>query len=174
MSPTGTLRGVAVAPVPGPIHRPPAVARALTALLGGAAFLATVALMLSDRAPGVLRRLFGDAAERISARIDAGTRNRLGVDGSLPRSDLIVHVGLWALVLVLVGLAVWSWRGLAVATALVGLASVAVEVGQGWLSDTREIEFADFAANGLGVAVGAVIVAAIYWTWDALARVIRR
>ncbi len=144
------------------------------ALLGAAAFLATVALMLSDRAPGVLTRLFGDAAARISARIDAGARNRLGVDGSLPRSDLLVHVGLWAPVLVCVGLTVWSWRGLAVATVVIWLASTAVVVGQGRFSDTREIEFADFAANGLGVAVGAVIVATIYWTWDAIADLIRR
>ena len=129
------------------------------------------ALMVSDRAPGLLRRLFGDWVRRLSERIDAGARvASVASDPRLPESDALVHVAVWALAVSLVGLAVWTWTGLAVGTIVVFACSLAVEFAQGRLSDTREVEVSDVVANAFGIAIGVTVVAACYVAWSALAR----
>lgn len=150
-------------------RRPPAPFRALAALSGLGAAMFAVALMLSDRAPGVIRALLGDRAGRLWERIDASGRAEFVSASSLPESDQLVHVAVWASVVALGGIAVWSWRGLGVVAVLVGLASAVVESGQGLWSATRTVESSDLAANSVGVALGTVAVAALYALW-ALAR----
>lgn len=126
------------------------------------------ALMISDRAPG----LFGDSIQRVSERIDAGARVRsVASDARLPESDTLVHIGVWALAAGLVGIAVWSWRGLIVGGAVVFAGSLVVELSQDRLSDSRSFERSDVAANALGVALGVVATALCYIVWSAVARV---
>lgn len=61
--------------------------------------LFNVALMLSDRAPGFLRRTFADTAGRIAA-------------DRLPESAAVTRIAVWATATVLMGLTIWTWRGL--------------------------------------------------------------
>ena len=76
----------------GPTDRPPAVLRVFAALLGVAAPMFNAALMLSDRAPSVMRRLGGDFIRRLSARIDAGGRaSDVLTDPRLPESDTAIR-----------------------------------------------------------------------------------
>lgn len=161
--------------VVGPRHRPPLALRALAGLLGVAMLLVTAALMVSDRAPRLVRRVGGDLAQRISERIDAdGRAARMASDPRIPESDALIHIGLWGVVVVLVGLAVWTWWGLVVAAAGVFAASVFVEVSQGAFADTRTVEVRDVIANGGGVALGTVAVAVCYLGWSALASTFSR
>lgn len=158
-----------------PRHRPPLGLRVIAALLGVAMLAFNAALMISDRAPSVVRRVFGDAARRLSERIDAGARvSAVASDPRLPESDALVHIAVWALAIGLVGIAVWSWAGLIVGGIAVLACSLVVEALQGRLSDTRAVEASDAAANALGVAVGATVVAGCYLTWSMLARVFGR
>ncbi len=133
-------------------------------LLGVAVVAFNVALMLSDRAPGFLRRLFGDAVDRLSDRIDQAPR--LPAD-QLPSSDSIVHIAVWGAAMALVGLTVWSWRGLVVAAIGVLAVSAVVELGQGVYSSTRSVEFSDALANAMGVVAGTVAAALAYLAWSA-------
>ncbi|MEM8619262.1 MAG: hypothetical protein AAGF73_06035 [Actinomycetota bacterium] len=136
----------------------------LVAALGA---MSVIALMLSDRAPGVLRQVFGPAAERLSNRIDASAR--LPSTEQLPQSDFLVHVGLWAAITVLVGLTVWTWRGLVVGGVGVLTLSAFVEVAQGRYSTTRAVETSDVLANAVGVVAGMTAAAAAYLAWSAVA-----
>ena len=100
--------------------------RAGFAVLGVGVLLFNVLLMLSDRAPGALRRVGGDFVRRLFARIDASERAAdVLADPRLPESDAIVHVAVWALAVALVGLAVWTWRGLLVGAVAVFAVSLA-------------------------------------------------
>lgn len=158
-----------------PRQRPPIALRALVALVAMAMVLFNAALMLSDRAPGVTRALGGDFAERLSARIDArGRIAQVAGDPRLPESDTLVHIGVWAVAMALVGMAVWTWRALLVAAiAVLGL-SVVVELGQARWSDTRIVEFSDVRANTVGVLIGVVFVAGCYLAWSAVASLLVR
>ena len=119
--------------------------------------------MLSDRAPGLLRRLGGDVLARLSERIDAGAQAADVLrDPRLPESDAIVHVAVWAAAVVLVGWAVWTWRGLVVGAAVVFAASLVVEFAQGRYTDSREVQTSDIEANAIGIVLGTVAVAACY------------
>lgn len=163
MSPSG--RGP-TGPITSPRRRPPLGLRALLALLGVGMLAFNAALMLSDRAPGALRRLFGDAVERWSARIDARAGGTITTE-QLPESDVVVHVAVWALAALLVGLAVWTWSGLVLGGAAVLGVSVLVEVGQEVWADTRAVEASDLAANALGVGLGVIAAGACYLLWSA-------
>lgn len=157
-----------------PRERPPAALRALTGLLGLGAVGSTLALMMSDRAPGLLRRIFGAAAERLSARLDAsGRAAAIAADPRLPESDAIVHVALWAVAMLLIGLTVWSWVGVVSAAAAVFALGVVIELAQGRATETRAVELSDVAANGAGVALGVLATAACYLAWSALTRIAR-
>jgi len=136
------------------------------------ALISIVALMLADRAPALLRDVFGDAAERLSDRIDASAR--LPSSDRLPESDFLVHIGLWGVAAVLVGWTVWSWRGLLLGSLALLAGSMFVEAAQGIYSDTRAVEASDVTANALGVGLGAAVAAACYLLWSAVAWLVDR
>lgn len=147
--------------------------RIFVGLLGLGALASTAALMLSDRAPGVLVTVFGDSARRLSARIDARAEATIGSEVSLPETDMLVHVSLWALVVVLVGFTVWSWRGLVVAATSLLAISISIELAQSVLSSTRTVEPRDIVSNTVGVIAGTLVVAVGYGAWSACARLVR-
>lgn len=139
----------------------------LLASLG--ALAANAVVLLSDRAPGLLNRL--------SARIDAGVSRAAGAAGvevpgaaaaAVPRSDFDVHVMIWAVAAVLVGLAMWSWASLATGSAAVLVASATLELAQESYSRTRTFQFEDLVANAVGVGAGTCAVAAFALTWRLL------
>lgn len=158
-----------------PRHRPPLVLRVFVALLGVAALLFNAMLMLSDRAPGALQRIGGDAVRRLFERIDLGGRGA-GVlnDPRLPEDDTIVHIAVWAVAAVLVGWALWSWIGLAVGAVAVFVGSLIIEELQGSVSTTRQVESSDVKANLAGVLLGTAVAAGCYLTYSALASLFRR
>ena len=144
----------------GPGGRPFARWRPLAAVLAAAALLASAVLLLSDRAPGLLRRL--------SARIDAGSSPTAQLASEArPQSDFEIHVLVWAVVTVLVGLAMWSSRSLLASAITVLILSVAAEKAQELLSDTRHVEIADLVGNVIGVSAGLGVVSglAILFGW---------
>ncbi len=153
---------------PSPRRRPPVGVRVFAGLLGVAMLLLNGALLLSDRAPGVLRRIFGEPARRLWDRIDAGASAGLP-GGRVPQSDFIVHVAIWAIAAALVGLALWTWRGLAYGALGVFASSVVIELAQGTLSISRTVERNDIIANATGVVLGSTAVAACYVLWSAVA-----
>ena len=152
-----------------PQHRPPLVLRVLVALVGVAALMFNAMLMLSDRAPGALQRIGGDAVRRLFERIDLGGRGADVLnDPRLPEDDAVVHVAVWAIVAVLVGWALWSWIGLAVGAIAVFAGSIVIEALQGSLSTSREVEASDVMANLAGVVLGSAVAAACYLAYSAL------
>lgn len=151
-----------------PVHRPPVWLRALLGLVAVMAVLFNVAIMLSDRAPRVLRSVFGDVVVRLSERIDA--QGRIATE-QLPETDAIVHIAVWAAATALVGLTIWTWRGLALAALFMLALSVVVEVGQGVYSSTRRVEIDDAIANAAGVTVGVAAAAVCYVAWSAVAAI---
>ena len=152
----------------GPGGRPFRGLRVVPLLLSFCAVAANAVILLSDRAPGLFRR--------ISTRIDAGVSRAAGATGvdvpgrdvRVPRSDFDMHVLIWAVAALLVGLAAWSWVSLFVASAVVFGSSVALELAQRSYSSTRSVQFQDVVANGVGVAVGTCLVAVFALCWMAL------
>lgn len=138
----------------------------LAGLLGLGMLLVNAALMMSDRAPGVLRRL--------SDRIDTGGAgaSRLASDPRLPEGDSLVHIGVWAVAAILVGFALWSWIGLIAGGAVVFGGSLVVEYSQERFATTRTTQVSDVYANGLGVVTGIAVVACCYVAWSALHRLV--
>ena len=132
-----------------PARRPPPAVRALAAVAGVAALLFNAMLMLSDRAPGVLHRFGGGVVRRLFERIDAGER-AVDVLTDPRSSDTAVHFAVWALAVILVGWAVWTWIGLLIGAVAVFGASVVVEGLQSRLSTSRSVEAADVRANLAG------------------------
>jgi hypothetical protein len=154
-----------------PAHRPPLVLRVLIGLFAVGAALFNVALMLSDRAPGVIQRIFGDFAVRLSNRLNQSERIGSLTEGRNPGNDAIVHIGVWAVAMLLLGLAIWRWAPLVIAAILLFLGSVFIEIGQGRYSSTRAVEMSDVVANGVGVTLGVAAAAACYLAWSGLASV---
>jgi VanZ family protein len=120
----------------------------------------------------VLQSVFGDAVQRLSARIDAS--QRLPSTERLPESDFLVHVGLWAVAAVLVGWTIWSWRGLVLGALTVLTISLLVEAAQGTYSETRAVEVSDVAANAVGVGLGTIAAAACYLVWSLFGSLVDR
>ena len=139
----------------------------MIALVGCGVLLANAALLLSDRAPGVLRTLFGDSVGRITERLDAGGRAESALEAGDIGSDSIVHFGLWATAALILGLAVWSWFGLATTSVMVAAVSLFLEMAQGRYSTSRAVEASDAAFNLLGVAAGAIGAAVAYLVVEA-------
>jgi hypothetical protein len=132
-------------------------------------------LMLADRAPGLMRDIGGDFVRRLFARIDTGgRRSELLNDPRLPESDAIVHIAVWAIAVVLVGWALWSWAGLFVGACAVAAASLVLEVGQGRWSDSRAVEASDAVANLAGVAAGTAFVIGCYLLYSTISIALRR
>jgi len=133
-----------------------------------AAVAVNAVILLSDRAPGLFRRL--------STRIDAGVSRAAGAAGvdvpdgrvRVPRSDFDVHVLIWAVAALLVGLAAWSWLSLAIASTTVFLSSVGLELAQRTYSSSRAVQFVDVVANGVGVLAGTCVVVAFAVVWKAV------
>lgn len=157
-----------------PVDRPPVSGRLFVGLLGVAAMLTTAALLLSDRAPGVLRSLFGDRARRLWERIDTGNRVELASGPDITQPDFMVHVALWSVVTVLVGFAIWTWRGLLIAVAVLTVISVGLELAQGRYATTRNVQASDALANVVGIGAGATAAGLCYLAWSAAAAIVRR
>jgi hypothetical protein len=154
---------------PRPRSKPPVALRIIAALFGTSALLFNAALMLSDRSPGLTRRVLGGFQRRLSERIDSDSPFRLATEGHLPESDAFVHIGVWAVAVIFIGLAVWSWRGLAVSAICLFILSSAIELGQGPFAESRSVESGDVQANAIGVSVGIAITAFAYVGWSAAA-----
>jgi len=132
------------------------------------ALVLNAVILLSDRAPGVFRRL--------SSRIDAGVQRAAGAAGvdvpggsvRVPRSDFDVHVAIWAVAALLVGLAMWSWASLVMGSAAVLVASAGLELAQNAYSRSRTVQLEDLMGNTLGVVTGTCAVAAFSLIWRLL------
>ena len=158
-----------------PHARPPAIGRAFFGLIGVGAMLTTAALLLSDRAPGILRSLFGERARRLWERIDTGNRVDLPAGSEIvTQPDFVVHVALWTVVTVLVGLTIWTWRGLVIAMALLAAAGIGLELAQGRFATTRNVQVSDALANLLGIGAGATLAGLCYVVWSGMAAIVRR
>lgn len=140
------------APTPlGPGGRPFAGWRPLAALSSVGWMLVAAIVLVSDRAPGLLRRL--------SDRIDVGSSRTAELAAQArPESDFEIHVYLWAAVALFVGLASWSNRSLLVSAIGVFALSVVAERAQDALSHTRDAQFGDLVANLVGVLAGLGLV----------------
>ncbi len=156
-----------------PRDRPPLASRLFVGLIAVGAMLTTVALLLSDRAPGAVETVFGERARRLWARIDASERVDLPSTSELPPTDFFLHVAIWAVVAGLVGLALWTWRGLVVAAVVLAGASALLELAQGRYATTRAVEAGDGAANLIGVGLGLAAAGACFVVWSALAGLAR-
>jgi len=149
----------------GPGGRPFRGWRIIPVLLSLVVLAANAVVLLSDRAPGLFRRL--------SARIDAGVSRAAGATGvdipggsvRGPRSDFDVHVAIWATAAVLVGLAAWSWTSLLLANGMVFASSVALELAQRTATASRSASLGDVMGNAVGVIAGACAVAAFALLW---------
>ena len=152
----------------GPGGRPFRGWRVVPLLLSLGALAVNAVILLSDRAPGVFRRL--------SSRIDAGVHRAAGAAGvdvpggsvRVPQSDFDVHVAIWAVAALLVGLAMWSWASLVMGSATVLVAGVALELAQDAYSQSRTVQFEDMLGNTLGVMIGTGAVAAFSLAWRLL------
>jgi hypothetical protein len=150
----------------GPGGRPFRGWRIVPLLLSLVAFAANAVVLLSDRAPGLLSRL--------SSRIDAGVQRAAGAAGvdvpgasvRVPQSDFDVHVAIWAVAALLVGLAMWSWASLVAGSAAVLVASAGLELSQQLFSQARTLQFQDLVGNVLGVVTGTSAVAAFALVWQ--------
>jgi hypothetical protein len=158
----------------GPGGRPFRRWRAVPLLLGIGALGINALILLSDRAPGLFRRL--------SLRIDAGVQRAAGAAGvdvpgstlRTPRSDFDVHVLIWGVAALLVGLAAWSWLSLFMASSTLFASSVVLELAQGAYSRSRSVQFSDIVGNAVGVAVGTGLVAVFSLVWMVGARLLSR
>ncbi len=148
--------------------------RVFIGLVAVASALGTVVLLLSDRAPGLVRRLFGDAARSLWARIDADRRAAIEATGATAEPDVVVHVLIWLVVSSLVGLTIWTWRGLAATAIVTALASLALEFGQRRWASTRAFEMSDLVANLVGVGLGTATAAAVIAAWAGVAVLLER
>ena len=154
------------APPLGPGGRPFRGWRVVPLLLSLAALAVNVVVLLSDRAPGILSRL--------SSRIDAGVQRAAGAAGvdvpggsvRVPQSDFDVHVAIWAVAALLVGLAMWSWASLVMGSAAVLVASIGLELAQQAYTRSRTVQFEDIMGNTLGVVTGTCAVVAFTLAWQ--------
>jgi hypothetical protein len=150
-------------PLPlGPGGRPFRGWRIVPLLLAFLAFAVNLAILLSDRAPGLFRRL--------SLKVDAGVARAASAAGGqsdvrIPQSDVDIHIALWAVATLLVGLAMWSWASLFLGACGVLCASLVVEGSQAFLTATRTVQASDAAANLVGVVLGLAAVVAIAGGW---------
>lgn len=151
-------------------HRPSLVIRGMIALIAFGIVMTNAALLLSDQAPGVLRSLFGDLARRITERLDEDGRAGAALGTRDIGGDSIIHFSMWAIAMLVIGLAVWSWARLAIASVTVAATSLIIEAAQGRYSSSRVVEATDAAFNLLGVAVGAGTAAAVYIVVEGLGR----
>ena len=149
-------------PPVGPGGRPGGGWRPWVAGVAAGLAVPTVVLMLSDRAPGLLRRL-SDRLERVDARPGDVARA-----AGLPDAAFAVHIGVWGLAGLVVVLASWSWRSLVVGLVVALVASGAVELAQEAFTEQRAAQWRDMLANAIGLGLGAAVGVAVW----AVARVV--
>jgi hypothetical protein len=77
-------------------------------------------------------------------------------------------VAIWAVAALLVGLAMWSWASLVLASAAVLVASAGIELSQQSLTQSRTLQLQDLLGNVLGVVTGMCAVAAFSLLWRLL------
>lgn len=164
-------RGVRPTPL-GPGGRPLRGLRIPAALLCLANLAANGVIMLSDRAPGLLRRLSTTVDAGVARGATAAGAARATVDARIPQSDFPVHLAVWATAALIVGLAAWSWPSLVLGAVGIFAISAGTEAAQGLYSSTRSVQLADLGANAVGVAVGAGAAALFAASWR-LGRVAR-
>lgn len=158
----------------GPQNRPPFASRVFLGMAGLVAMMFTIAVMLSDRAPGALKAVFGDRLRALWERVDAsGRAPSIATEASQAPTDFIVHILIWAVVASLVGMAIWTWRGLAIGAVALFASGIFVELAQGRYADTRVVEASDVFANGIGITLGTVTAAAAYLIWSGAASAVR-
>jgi hypothetical protein len=150
-----------------PRRRPPLAVRVVAALFGVAAMLFAGLLMLSDRAPGAMERIGGGVVRRLFERMDVDP-DAAGALADPSQGDAVVHVGVWAVAVLLIGWALWTWIGLLIGAIAVTACSFVFEALQGTLTTTRAVESSDVEANLLGVATGTVTAAACYVIYGGL------
>jgi hypothetical protein len=132
---------------------------------------ANTVVLLSDRAPGLLRRL----SDRLDVSALRMASTQPAPPGRLPESDFMIHVAMWALATALVCLAMGATWSKVVAAGTVLAYSVAVEVAQGVYTFSRSPQRSDLTGNALGVAAGlAVAVSVGFLLWCRPARPVRR
>lgn len=137
----------------------------LFALIGLGLLMVNAVLMLSDRAPGALRRL-SDRLDTRGSRAAQAAR-RVAADSSFLDAAIAIHIAAWAAATIAVGIVVWSWRGLVTVAIGMFALSVVVEASQQFLTDTRTVTSRDVVGNGVGVGLGVVCVAVCYLMWSA-------
>ena len=150
----------------GPGGRPFRGWRVVPTLLILVSLAANAAILLSDRAPGLLRRVSARIDVNGSRAADVASRARISTE-----SDFAVHVVIWGVAAVLAGLAAWSWGSMLLGGIAVLGTSVALEAAQQFATTTRSVQESDIVGNALGVAAGlaAVTVLAVAW-WAATGR----
>jgi len=124
-----------------------------------AAFVATaMTLSLSDRMPAVWAGVIG-LFIRLGRIVERGFAIDLLDRKDVPwQADEIGHVLLWGTGMVVIGF--WARRAFradAVAVALF-LASVGIEILQGFASQQRTTSFSDIVANSTGIMIGLCVV----------------
>jgi hypothetical protein len=160
--PAHSLDSLTLTPL-GPGGRPFARWRPLAALLAVGMLAVAGAVLLSDRAPGVL----DSVSDRLDAQLEerapeARRAARDAVEGTrAEESDVLAHIGLWAAATALLGLATWSWPSLSATVILLVAASTGLELVQEELAPTRITERSDLAANLVGIALGLAAVIAV-------------
>ncbi len=85
-----------------------------------------------------------------------------------------MHVLIWGVAALLLGLATWSWLSLFMASSTVFASSVVLEMAQGAYSRSRTVQFSDLVGNAVGVLIGAGLVAAFSLVWMFSARHVSR
>jgi hypothetical protein len=133
-------------------------------LLSLGAFGINAVILLSDRAPGLFSRLSRRIDAGVSRAADATGLDVPGRDVSVAQSDLDIHVVIWAVAALLVGLAAWSWTSLVLGNGMVLAGSVMLEMAQWFYTSTRTVQLSDIAGNTVGVVTGTCAVA-VYGLW---------
>ena len=144
--------------------------RVVPLLLSVGAFTANAIILLSDRAPGLFRRVSARIDTGVSRVADATGVGDPGSDVGVPQSDFDIHVVIWAAAALLIGLAAWSWPSLLLASGLVFASSVALELAQRTYTSSRTVQFEDLVANAVGVVSGTAVVAGFALAWSAVSR----
>lgn len=163
LRPTGAQRPRPTLTPLGPGGRPFARWRGLVTLLAIVAMAATIAVLLSARAP----RVFDDVSDGVSTRLDQrAPEARDAAERAVRRtgfeeSDALAHIGLWSGAMLLAGLATWSWGSLAAMVLVVFAGSAGLELVQERLSPTRITEWSDLVANAVGIGIGLALVVVI-------------
>ena len=130
------------------------------ALIAAGTALVSALVLMSDRAPGLL--------ERLSSRIDAGSSRAADLASQTrPQSDFEIHIVVWAVITVVVGLTMWSNRSVLASAIVVLMASVVAERAQEALTISREMQLGDVVGNTIGVLAGLGLVTglAILMDW---------